>query len=1098
MISELQLKNLLKHFLVFEYYNRGDDALCIKEYLPLCAALLYPYVNTIILEDKDTKETIIPIIKSIKKYTNRQKGLQSFSLEGLRHFFGTRWLQSLDLNIQKILLNGISLISDIQDDGSFSIKGNEKVYTNYLNGRVTYPDVSNNYGTEEYIVEEGAPDVSKERLELETSKKDKESPKPNVNVDNSPFIRLYDKLKDADPENRNKARFVWQWFLRLDEYESIKKCLANHKIPKPSSWDNKTVRLLALYIGEFYKREYENNVNPFIQLGKETPNYSFGKQEEYKKICEILSIKAYRLNKQVHLFTLYVNGGLPIHNISSKLDDDNSNKFIEGLSKLLDAEDEIDKAEGEEALGKVTNTATALRESFCQGSGHSIFEYIQAIITNSKTWDESDGKYSDFCDFTEKIKEANKKAVERKKFKLAYTLWTYNDEDNHGFKEFVLKPQLRFNPEEDGERHYAISKQRLIKWGLTNPPSQFSLRIGDEILNFTICCNGDYLSWDMVDRIDLPVLSNNLDPEDLLHNHLNIFVEQLDAESHQIEKDYNLPFKRGFLQFYTNDNPSMASWSSYKGARSFLWSGLLYDKKRFHLLSDVSTIDLNDFFGWVYFTDFVSFEDSKKGKIHTFYNSKGRIYAKPSAQSLHKKIIESPCIVQNYLLEGLVKCTIRGEQSHAYIIKSSNIVFDVFRVANDEKVNITSVVEYKSAKDYIDSTSLWNKYTSKNLEQGLYVFRLSNARYSTEIICYVLPENAKISYQSDSTPYLIKFNNFANVIIEGLPSTHKNNIIIYRITNNNVDAFDVTIGDSNGCILLQIYHPKPQTHIFLYGKELIQKPILIAYADEIEVKYISTHFCSNFHLFEKNEVYKRLFDALTATVTGKRSSLLTERIKIKIGEKESNSSLEVRIYTQEFQKQLVSSSNMYLLDLENNQVVTLDDSNLDSIQDGRHNKLLFQSLKDLDYTDVYYAPKFISKSGQKVANNEKNRLRTNRLTQFVNENPPAFLTDYAYQQFEIASEHKLFFAVFDSLISLCWDAKKNAFLDVGKKPFKKNLLNFLVKYITYATNNSKKPSVAGLKRLAREFLFDWESIRKDVENNSSQQLKDLYQEIINN
>ena len=55
-----------------------------------------------------------------------------------------------------------------------------------------------------------------------------------------------------------------------------------------------------------------------------------------------------------------------------------------------------------------------------------------------------------------------------------------------------LKPQLRFNPEEDGERHFAISRQRLLKWGYVNPPSQFSLRIGDEILNFTICCNGDY------------------------------------------------------------------------------------------------------------------------------------------------------------------------------------------------------------------------------------------------------------------------------------------------------------------------------------------------------------------------------------------------------------------------------------------------------------------------------------------------------------------------------------------------------------------------------------------------------------------------------
>ena len=288
MISELQLKNLLKHYLVLEYYNKGENALCIKEYLPLCAALLYPYVNTSILEEKDTKETIIPIIKSIKKFTNRQKGLQSFSLEGLRHFFRARWLQSLDLNKQKNFLYGISLISNIQDDGSFSINGNEKVHNNYLNGWVTYPDVSNNYGTDDYVVEEFTTDVPKERQDLRNAEKSiNNTPNLNNTTDNSPFVQLYDELKNADPENRNNAKFVWQWFLRLDEYYAIKECIRNHTIPLPSKWDSKTASLLSLYIGEFYKREYENKVNPFVQLGENSPNYGF---RYVNKISELLKI----------------------------------------------------------------------------------------------------------------------------------------------------------------------------------------------------------------------------------------------------------------------------------------------------------------------------------------------------------------------------------------------------------------------------------------------------------------------------------------------------------------------------------------------------------------------------------------------------------------------------------------------------------------------------------------------------------------------------------------------------------------------------------------------------------------------------------------
>lgn len=1087
MISELQLKNLLKHYLVLEYYNKGENALCIKEYLPLCAALLYPYVNTSILEEKDTKETIISIIKSIKKFTNRQKGLQSFSLEGLRHFFRARWLQSLDLNKQKNFLYGISLISNIQDDGSFSINGNEKVHNNYLNGWVTYPDVSNNYGTDDYVVEESTTDVPKERQDLRNAEKSiNNTPNLNNTTDNSPFVQLYDELKNADPENRNNAKFVWQWFLRLDEYYAIKECIRNHTIPLPSKWDSKTASLLSLYIGEFYKREYENKVNPFGQLGENSPNYGF---RYVNKIGGLLKVEVYKASNQAHLHSLYVNGGLPVHYISSKLDTDKSNLFIDGLSKLIDAEDEIDQAEGEETLEKYTSTA--LRESFCQGSGHSIFEYIQAIINNNKTWDESDEELLDFCDFTNKIKEANKKAVERKKFKLTYTLWTYNDEDNHSFKEFELKPQLRFNPEEDGERHFAISRQRLLKWGYVNPPSQFSLRIGDEILNFTICCNGDYISWDMVDRIDLPILSNNLQPEDLLHTHLNIFVEQLDAESHQIKKDYNLPFKRGFLQFYTDDDPSIALWNSFKGARSFIWSGLLYDKKRYHLLSQTPIIDLNEHFGWVYFSDFVTFEDTQKGKVHTFYNSKGRIYAKPSAHSLHK-IIENPCIIQNCLLDGLAKCTIGGKLSYAYIVNSSNIDFDVFRVANDEKVNCISIIEYKSAQEYLDSSSLWNEYKSNQLEQGLYIFRLSNAHYTTDTICYVLPDDAKITFQSASIPYLIKFKHFTNVIIEGLPSKQRNDGIDFRISDNNLDSINVTLGDRNGNILLQLYHPKPQSHIYIYGREMKQKSILIAYADEIEVKHISSNSCSNFRLCEKEDIYKRLFAALTATITGNNFSLLNERIKIQINEHDPRSTLDVRVYTQEFQNQYDPSAKMLLLDFTNNQVITLDNCDSEDIQNRRHDMLLFQSLKDVDYTSIYYVPKFISNNGQKVANEVKTNIRKNKLTQYAKEYPPKFLSEYAYRQFEIACEHKLFFAVFDSLISMCWDAKNNTFLNKEKTKFKKNIMDFLIGYIAY----SKEPSIVCLKRLAREFLFDWESIKKNVKNSNSPQLLELYQELI--
>ena len=210
--------------------------------------------------------------------------------------------------------------------------------------------------------------------------------------------------------------------------------------------------------------------------------------------------------------------------------------------------------------------------------------------------------------------------------------------------------------------------------------------------------------------------------------------------------------------------------------------------------------NINEELGWVTFSDYVAFEDRKNRKIHTFFNSKGRIYAKPSEKSLHRNIIDSPCLLPNCLLDGMAECTIGEERSYAYIVKSSNLRFDVFRVANDEKVNSDPLVEYKSAQEYLNLSSPWIKYQSSNIERGLYVFRVYNARYSTEVTCLVLPDNAEIEFYSKSEPYWIKFIGFANVSSEGVLSSEKNNSISFRISNNNADSFNFTIGDDNGRI----------------------------------------------------------------------------------------------------------------------------------------------------------------------------------------------------------------------------------------------------------------------------------------------------------
>jgi len=1167
-----QLNNLVKHHLVLEYFERGIEGMCIKEFLPLCAALLFPYQNEKFPPENNLQGNILPIIESVKSYTKKTKGLENYSLDGLRKYFQYNWLPALDFSSQVRLIKGVSLIDKVEDNGFFSLTGNDKVYEAYLH-RISVLDISNNYGEEafEILEEEHHVDVTEEIedngeetgtdiiiaqdepikfQEKETSDTDgilvaeKKQRTQNICTDNSPFIQLYDELVAADPENRSKAKYTWQWLLSLDEYNAIKECVGTNKIPSPKKWDSKTARLLALYIGEFYKREYEKNINPFAQFGDDSPNVEFG---DFKNVCSFLNIEPYKKVKDTHKFTICVSGGLPVHNIASKLDNDKSNSFIDGLSKLFDAEDGLDIVEGEELLEKINNTATALRESYHEH--HSIYDYIQALLKDEKTWHDSDNENEEFREFKEKVKNAKKKAQERKKFKIFYSLWTFLDNSN--IKEFNLSPQLRFNPEEDGERHYAISKQRLENWGIKNPPAQFSLKIGDTSLIFTICYNRDYISRGMVDRIDLPILDKNLKIEDLSNPDYTIIFDDLRDDPCPLKKDFYLPFKDGYMQLYTDDDPSMASWNSYKGAQAFRWSGILYDKNRYQLLSQNTIIDINEQIGWVTFADSVTFEDTSKGKIRTFFNSKGSIYAKPSNNSLHATIIDNPCLVEGCILDGQAECIIGDERGRAYIVKSNGITFDVFRAADNEKVFVSTVVKYKSACSYRDSSVTWDEYDSKKtLEQGLYVFRLSRDCYMTEVKCYVLPEKANISFINNGQ-YFIKFESFINVKSEGIRKTKKGDFII----SDNRDNYTFSIGNDDGYITLRTYHPKPQIHLYLYGHEITDKPIIMAYAEDIEVNYISSQ-CSNkpkCRLSDYGKAYQALFNALKAPEAGEKgakkrsceckenednikkkkdtgqakaaritrqaqnaSSLLQEGFDIKLDDSDSDSNHRIRVYTQKIPNDYNVSCKLMLLDLSpcptasssktdgstkcktvcsrENKIKEFDaTSDLIAVSYG---SLLFQSLKAGNYTGVYYAPKFIPKNGKKLAMEERAKERLQRLNDYVEQTK--FVTDYAYCQFEIACEHKMYFAVFDSLLCMCWDSKKQIYLDRNKKKFKDNILAFLKGYVAYTTKYSKEPFVIGLRRLAKEFLFDWTIIKKDIENSDSQQLKELYQEIINN
>lgn len=1095
--------------------NARQSSLTIDAALALIGTFMLQISKCDIKDWKQMADYVSFLKNSIFKGKNKSKITELDFQECTRYIYRYMLGQPISNKKPSLASLGLKVIADVSEEGFLSF--NNQTFNVYaLQAIICGKPVSSfrtNFEAERHMDTEETNNQNLDTQEQEQRKFHMNNPlsepkgkkTPNKKHDNKavnePFITLYHELQSKDKDHRSNDAFAWQWLLTNDEYCAIKNCVKNNSIPTHDNMFEATAKLLSLYIGEFYKREYygAKNQNPFSQLSNDSPNIGFKK---FDIICEKLKIEPYVRENRAHLYTLYVGGGLPVHYISSKLNNNQKSLFIDSLSLLFDAEDSIDIQEGSDKLERINNTA--LKESHQQGRGHSIYEYIRSVQLDLPTWNESDNIDPDFVEFKEKVKSAKQKANERRKFKLYYSLWaSYNEKE---LKEFVITPQLRFNPEDEGSRHYAISRQRLYDWGIPSDLTQFVLKIDDEKLLFSWCFNGDYISRDLKDQVCLSCLNKDiLDYDALITPNINIeCIIDNDRSVRLPDKSIYNPFKDGFLQFYTNDDPLMALWSSFKGGQSYIWSGLLFDKNRYLLLSTTPIVEINEFFSWTYFKDSVALNDMYKNKVRTIFNSKGRIYATVKDTSIHN-LIENPIIVPDCLTGKMTECTIKTDKFKAYIVKSSNIEFDIFRVATDEQIDGAPYVEYKSGADYQCISKKWAEYNpSQVLDQGLYIFRISYARYSAEVRCFVMSPNASIESYHASHPNYIRFHGINDIVnLDGMRPQANQEQLSFNIFKD-LETYNFEIGDENGKISLELYHPKPQTYVHMYGKPIESKSLFIAQRENISISCISSELNKFVKLSTNDTVHKVLFNALTATIsnTNANAPLMKYDLSL-IDEDIPNGALEIRIYNAQLSDtDHTDSLDLFFLDFENNEIQKILGNNpvieaKEIAKKSKHDGLLFQSLKKHPVVAKYNCPKFISRANGGLANQLRQQERQNRLSEFAILDPPMFLRDYSFQQFCIACEHRLYFAIFDSLLSMCWDSKNNNFLSRTRRKFKNNIIAFLEGYIAFTATYDIEWDIAGLIRLSREFLFNWNVIVNDINKSNNQQLTDIYNQILN-
>lgn len=1123
-MSETQLLNLLNHYLIREFQEKGLEGMCTNEFLPLCAALVYPYRNEKI---ELTKDVITPIITSVQNFT-RKKDLAQYSLQGLRSYFKVNWLPKLFFDEQKQLLKCVSLIVKIEDTGYFSIKDNEKVHNAYLN-LPNLPNISGNYREESYEtvpptqvesnsttsyesqtahpvnqLEDTTLVIEKQPIEKGAQKQNRpkvhnREMKSNKPTENHPFCELYNKLLQ---KRGDAPTYTWQWLLTKDEYNDIKECV--QKNPIPSQIELEAAKLLALCLGEYYKREYRC-IPRFLQLDQAQQNAIIAKS----------GIRLYPSDsgRDARFYSICVDGGLPIYQTANT----NSSYFIQALARLMyKYADEQDIEQGEVYLTK-SGFSKALIQSYKDAPNGSIREYILNASNEDRVWHESDDTDENFQKvqgLIDKGKEQLKKRqAEKNKIWVSYVMTSYAGG-------YMIRPILHFYSEYDSNeaaRHYAISEDRLKGWGVSHPDfAYFSLELerlkdSDPLFswNFRGCLNGDYIEKNQQKEFELPWTEIASDTEwSKIVFSLTGYRLLLNLPTSEKPNDISdqLPIdKKGYVQLYTDtpeDSP-YREWISAnaKGNRDYRYSCLLYNA------TEWDTPCGKPLSGHVYiafFREQLILRNKLTGK-EIYFTNKGRI----TANLMNPVNLQHICsMVKRWFYDAN---SVVSDAPESPFLICENPELEVLYKRDNEPIAGEPEISFRSG---YDNNAEWEKYTPNKslLPNGLIYFKTHYLTNDVIVPCFKL--NIKENEVADIfKPKTIGNSRVLEVNIDnispsdvtaepcsGISTTQSGKQInIYDNSNVNASSAEMNVvikfphGDS---LHVTTYRPLSGKAILTdFGTTIIERysTIPVIFSNWYNVTVFSEKECHKDKLSEHKELSEYLIRCL-APIGNDKSGMDKRDLRIV---HDSFGDYYIVPYTKKIdikQEDVFKSLNIFFMPFAEpcTCVPVVSKSNYEQIQKGGQEGLLFQSLRDMEVSTDYYMPLYISGSpsiSDDSYDDVKKVNRQKRLREYAKEK--VFAEKQAILHFKTACDHKLYFGVFDTLLSMIWniDSEKIVSKDGKKKTIAKNttlkfekpkdakkITDRALKFLNAYTDYSGNLDIEGLNRLAWEFGFSWKTI----------------------
>ena len=1115
------LEKLVKHYLVKYYYKKNGQDLLVEDFLPLCGAILVPFLN-IEINDENKEISIKGIIESLKKHTKRLK-LEEYTFESVIDILKEKWMGVLSTQEQKKLLRGISLVVKVENNGVFSIKDKPILLKNTLemsNGILgeygvrtiqrntpeiiaeavieeNSLDVENNTNNNLEAIEEVSPEKAsnKENSSGKLTDEKHESLKNNL-------IRIYDELAKNREFGDLKPQYIWQWKLSQKEYEEIKGILesdgSKKGIKKVYKTNNKCLTIIVSYIAEHYKREWNGRDENRDSDVEEKFLKCIGLDGHAKKIAIAYfgekSGKIYSADKNKRwLDSLRVEGGLPIRYICNQANN-NSNQINNGITQLVDGIYNQNDSEIEDQLNNLNNVA--LRNSY--SSGHSIYSYIETLLSDKfhGICNEKDKDIKLFSDFSTILEEGIQR--NQKKFDIKYDVWKSATSFNIN-RSLVMK--VCSGIDEDIE--YIISKKRLPS---LDTPYTFDLKYRMGNWEKKQCfvpykCNfkneiTHYRADDNRAEMKLPSLTAE-------NSNQKIEILYLTQNEEQKFDDANCFPKVGYKEFRKE---AACEWRDKSYSReSSPCAAVLYKTDIWSVDEIYNPIEVDglDGFAWVEFDERVTLTSQKDNKKKVLYNAIDKFFVEPKETSYHPITNLTYIKTEDKKVDVIIGVNDEEERQvkKVFLLKEP-VEFIAKNIENDNEIEKNDIlVEYKT----LNETNYKPYKESANLS-GYVKFRIKIRNSHFIVESCILPECANITRHCPSDNGTIQFKKFG---VKIKTKTINDNIA----TNFEEDYKKVEINLNEECILkIKVARPFNKQDLFKRGvRDEMNDAIPIRFAELYEVRTFNDDGVSRKKIKDVIS-WQELMQKLKQN---SKKDIIVDGLRFQAYTKKIEQRENIGYYVDSGKS--IDSENLRFrfLSLDNNtlQELTLKEkivreggSNksylvLDLPQDRNSDGIILQSLYDTNgyrlYPKRYYRPIFLSKkNNESVSDEDKKIRRYKRYCRYCKEYSTHAENNIIYQHFDIVCECSCYFGSMDILCALthepsCLISKKCS-VDVGsdcevkidnKKDFQLKelrLAKFYLGYVKYCKEKNKEPNYKELWRMADEFGFDWLIIPRSV------------------